>query len=219
MPIWRVKPLSCLELHHSTHAIDVIFERVTTTLRVGTQRGRIPPESLPCPEKEQTTTSEITRISRPAWNMYARKNWPIRHTATGCRASISIHALEGQSGHDVKITHFSTTETDLSPMDLPRALAARPTVELRPRNPDIASKNIAHNLEATLISSWEQLVKDHYRIIKYRPGIGYNHYRHGTPTSHEWRCVGKEYPSVGYNQGPRALHTHYFGCPRLESDR
>ena len=29
----------------------------------------------------------------------------------------------------------------------------------------------------------------------------------GTPTGHEWRCVGKEYPSVGYNQGPRALHT------------
>ena len=98
----------------------------------------------------------------------------------------------------------ATSSTTSSP---PRAPTDRITVELRPRNPDIASTSIAYHPEATLTSPWEQLVKDHYRNIKYRPGIGYNHYRHGTPTGHEWRCVGREYPSVGYNQGPRALYT------------
>ena len=73
-------------LHHSTHVLDVFFERVTTTLGAGPQRGRVPTEHLPCYGKEQTTVSEITRISRPAWNMYSRKNWPITLKTQGYRS-------------------------------------------------------------------------------------------------------------------------------------
>ena len=56
-----------------------------------------------------------------------------------------------------------------------------------------------------LKAPWESLLKAHRQSQRHRPGIGYNHLKHGNPSGLEWMCIGTQLPQQAHIHGAPAL--------------